>query len=374
MARRRRRTSAHSVFLRLKAKNLLFYRIIIGYLAGFVILFSYSLFFPATPLFTNISFLALLVILVSAGISQWRKGYNYVSFYVAAYGIFVIIQLFYTWLRTIDPTFPYVSPVPIYFIGIFIEALLLNISLNYRIDFEKKRAENERQEIQKTLIEYQKEQNARLEEKVNARTLELLTKTTELEESNEELTRIEKELKTANSEARKRNKELNQTVENLKKTQGQPVESKKMASLGTLSAGIGHEINNPLNFIKGGIEGLSLQLKNHNLQGNQDTEKYIHAVSEGVNRATSIVSSLAHFSREGAQMDETCDIHKIMDNCLVILQSPLKHRIKIIKDYSKKECIILGNEGRLHQAFLNILINAGQAITEMGTITIGTQK
>ncbi len=268
---------------------------------------------------------------------KWIKGYNYVSYYVVAYAIFGTMHIYYTYNRTTDPSYPFDSAIPIQFVGFVVEALLLNMSLNRKIDQEMKLAIDLKEESQKELIEYQLQQNLVLEEKVASRTAE-----------------------------------LENTLNSLQKTQTQLVESEKMASLGILSAGVGHEINNPLNFIKGGIEGLAKHLKKNLGTNDGDTDRYIEIVNEGVSRASSIVNSLAHFSREGTDMEEECDIHKILENCLLILQNRLKHKVEIVKEFSPKSLKKTGNAGRLHQAFLNILSNAEQAIAEKGTITITT--
>jgi len=158
-----------------------------------------------------------------------------------------------------------------------------------------------------------------------------------------------------------KNKELKSSYQKL-------IESEKMASLGLLSAGVAHEINNPLNFIKGGVEMLSLELEE-----SEDTTPYLNAIEEGVRRATSIVNSLSHFSRDTPSMDEECDINAILDNCLIMLNHKLKYSIEVEKDFSDLSHIrLIGNEGQLHQAMLNIISNATEAIPESGTIRIHT--
>ncbi|MCR9066947.1 MAG: ATP-binding protein, partial [Cytophagales bacterium] len=163
-------------------------------------------------------------------------------------------------------------------------------------------------------------------------------------------------------------KSLNEKNLELKMSYQKLVESEKMASLGLLSAGVAHEINNPLNFIKGGIEMLTMQLN-----GSKDAEPYVQAVDEGVKRVASIIDSLAHFSRDSPAMNEVCDIQKVIDNCLVMLNHKLKYKVELVKEYEDLGSLkIIGNEGQLHQAFLNILTNAEEAIDESGTINIRT--
>lgn len=167
----------------------------------------------------------------------------------------------------------------------------------------------------------------------------------------------------------KKNKKLNKSMTDLKTTTQKLIQSEKMASLGVMSAGVAHEINNPLNFIKGGVTMLSKKLKK-----SDENSIFIKAIEEGVNRASEIVSSLGHFSRNSESMDEECDLHQIIDNCLVMLQHKLKYKVDVVKKYSASQHLrIIGNEGKLHQAILNIVSNAEQAISTKGKITIETK-
>lgn len=213
----------------------------------------------------------------------------------------------------------------------FIHVILRNIT-------DKKKNEE-------SLLKYQDH----LEELVKDRTLEL--------ELNEEELLLQHE-------------QLESALKELRDTQDQLILSEKMASLGILSAGIGHEINNPLNYIKGGIEGLSTYLDSKQKIKDPVVKKYIKIIQEGASRVSSIVNSLSHYSRSGQAMDEKCDIYAILENCLTILSSRILHRIKLTKQFDKRGLIILGNSGRLHQAFLNILSNAEQAIHDSGNITL----
>ena len=169
----------------------------------------------------------------------------------------------------------------------------------------------------------------------------------------------------------KKNKELQQNNEELKRTQKLLITSEKMASLGVLAAGVGHEINNPLNFIKNGIEALSKKLEDNR---DEELRSYFKIVNEGVDRATNIVKSLSHFSRKGPDIDERCNIHEIIENCLLILHSKIRNRIRIITNFTSQGSVLKGNEGRLHQAMMNIIANAEQAIKTEGTIEITTRK
>jgi C4-dicarboxylate-specific signal transduction histidine kinase len=167
--------------------------------------------------------------------------------------------------------------------------------------------------------------------------------------------------------------EIETALDKLKDAQTQLVQSEKMASLGILSAGIAHEINNPLNFIKGGALGIEKLIKKSDLKQNEKVDKLIEAVNVGITRATEIVSSLNQYSRSDNSEHVECDINNIIGNCLIMLQNKLKNKIEIIKDLTDQSYFFKGNEGKLHQVFLNIILNAEQAIESSGTIHIKTE-
>ena len=173
---------------------------------------------------------------------------------------------------------------------------------------------------------------------------------------------------------KERTQELEETIQSLKDTQKQLIYSEKMASLGILSAGIGHEINNPLNFIKNGASAMEEELKRHEFDKPEVIKPFLEIINSGVQRATNIVRSLSHFSRQGERNDEPCDIHEILDNCIVILQNKIKSKVEVEKDLDPAVQSVPGNEGKLHQAFLNIISNAIQSIDKTGSITIKTQE
>ena len=196
--------------------------------------------------------------------------------------------------------------------------------------------------------------------------------TSVVEISLEKLNSSNIELKEANHELVVKSEELAKTLNVLKETQNQLISSEKMASLGVLAAGVAHEINNPLNFIQGGVYCIEKYL-NDNLDDHiKELEPIMSGIKLGINRTTDIVTSLNHFSRQGNSLNDNCDIHSIIESCLTILQNQMKYKIEIVKNYSDKTYSILGNEGKLHQVFLNILSNSCQAIEDKGSISITT--
>ena len=172
----------------------------------------------------------------------------------------------------------------------------------------------------------------------------------------------------------RRTSELNEALKNLKDAQSQLIQSEKLASLGILTAGIAHELNNPLNFIMGGYLGLSNEFDETGNLDSEDTATFLEGIKLGVDRAADIVKGLNRLSRDNENYDESCDIHLVLDNCLTILHAQYKKRIKMVKNYDGDHSLVSGNMGKLHQVFINIISNGIDAIEESGTVTINTSN
>jgi signal transduction histidine kinase len=97
-------------------------------------------------------------------------------------------------------------------------------------------------------------------------------------------------------------------------------------------------------------------------------------MKEGVSRAADIVSSLNEFSRQKKGEKQPCNINHIINNCVLMLKHQLTENIIVYKNYDESLPFTLGNNGQLHQVFLNILTNAIHATSSGGDINIRTQK
>lgn len=191
----------------------------------------------------------------------------------------------------------------------------------------------------------------------------------------------------------------------LEEAQNQLLQSEKLASIGQLAAGVAHELNNPIGFVNSNLgtldeyledlfaiidaceplhEGSAAEGKQLESVRRLKAEKnyaYIKAdiaalmaeSRDGLLRVRKIVQDLKDFSRVGEAEWQWADVHKGLDSTLNIVWNDLKYKCKVNKDYGELpeiHCL----PSQLNQVFLNLLVNAGQAIVEHGEITIRTDR
>nr|MBI1229831.1 GHKL domain-containing protein [Cytophagales bacterium] len=246
--------------------------------------------------------------------------------------------------------------------GTAIEALLLSFALADKINILKKEKEKEQHDKVEALKENErliKEQNFYLEEMVTSRM-----------------------------------KELELTLKNLKDTQTQLVNQEKMASLGQLTAGIAHEINNPINFVSSNISPLKRDIRDilelmelYREKGKlefsaeskselsdfeddleldyllEEVNQLLSGMEDGAKRTVEIVRGLKLFSRIDEQDVKEVDIHDGLDSTLVLLNSSMGGRIGVRKEYASLpmvECLA----GKINQVFMNIISNAVHALLD----------
>ncbi len=184
-----------------------------------------------------------------------------------------------------------------------------------------------------------------------------------------EVQAINVELSKKNQLIETKNKELEKAFRELESTQERLAHSDKMKSLGVLASGISHEINNPLNFILGGAVGLQNFIEEHNIE-NKKLNFCLKSIKTGVDRASNIVRSMNQLSRTTDDYNETCNIYEIISNSLSIVKNQFENRINLVVSVDEEIGNIKGNVGQLHQVFINLLMNASQAIDGQGFIRI----
>jgi signal transduction histidine kinase len=224
----------------------------------------------------------------------------------------------------------------------------------------------------------------------------------QLTEQNRRLQQEVSDRLQAEEAERQKSQQLEQTLQQLKLAQSQLVQSEKMSSLGSLVAGIAHEINNPVSFIYGNLNHATthtqdllelLQLYQQALPNppkelqekikytdvefvKWDLPKLMDSMKVGAKRISDIVQSLRSFSRHDEAELKTVDIHEGLDSTLTILQHRLAPNsdtpaIEVIREYSSiphVECYAR----QINQVFMNILINAVEALS--GSFVIDTES
>ena len=374
-------------FLSLKVKAPFYYNLMrlvaLLDLIGIVVLFSG---YEAIA-YNWVNFVALggSVTAIVAAIKLARSGYKPANFFLIAWSVFLLSVIVFA-LKDLEvlPYNPFLRRSMLF--GSSFEIVLLSVALADRINQlrrEKEQSQAKALEMSRQNEEIIKEQNVELERRVDSRTMEL-------QESNEE---------------------LQVTLDNLKETQSQLVDSEKMASLGQLTAGIAHEINNPINFIASNIKPLKLDLSEiydivssfqaldeestaEDLVSAQakleeydyeflktEIESLVGGISDGAIRTSEIVLGLRNFSRLDEDVVKKASPNEGLENTLVLLRNKTKDLIDLEEFYDENVGEIDCFPGKLNQTFMNILNNAIYAVNakvypegERPTIGVKTEK
>jgi len=295
--------------------------------------------------------------LMSSAVMCYRSGSRPAGFFLLAWGFFLVGVLLF--VMKDSGALPYtsltVNSMPL---GSAIEGILLSFGLADRINVLRREKERSQAEALASSLENQRiirEQNVILEEKVTERTHAL-------QESNQ----------------------------HLKRTQTQLVNAEKMASLGQLTAGIAHEINNPINFITSNIQPLrrnimeivevmqeyralkpenaaeqllTLKAREKKLgiaESIEELDDIIGSISDGSNRTAEIVRGLRNFSRLDEDDLKESDINEGLSNTLTLLSPAYRDKVQIdleLGELPLVECY----PGKVNQVLMNILTNAIQA-------------
>lgn len=305
------------------------------------------------------SIVVLFVLFVAFSIL--KKGYRPARYYLLAWSIFMIgIFLFVFSEMGVIPTnnlTAYIMPF-----GSALEVVLLSFALADKINILKKEKEEEQAAKLRIFKENEdliREQNTLLEQKVTIRT-----------------------------------EELESALRNLQNTQSQLVNQEKMASLGQLTAGIAHEINNPINFVSSNIAPLKRDIKDimevinfyretgeKEFSSNsikeakkleQDLEldyvldevdQLLKGMEDGARRTVEIVKGLRLFSRVDEQDVKKVDLHDGINSTIILLNSSIPGKIRIVREFGELplvECLA----GKINQVFMNIINNAVHALAD----------
>ena len=306
------------------------------------------------------------IAVITTGILVYRKNYRPALFFTISWSCFLISVIIFILkdVGVLPPTFLINNSI---LIGSGLEAVLLSFALADRINILKREKETSQAEALSILTENEKlvrEQNVLLERKVKERTEDL----------------------------EKANNTLNTAIVDLKETQSQLVDAEKMAGLGQLTAGIAHEINNPINFVTSNIKPLALDIDELNevitmyekIDRNGDMEQQLNAIEafkrriditfvreeirsllsgigEGAQRTAEIIRSLKNFSRLDESDTKPVDLNEGLNSTLVLIRSTFPGNLNVIKNYGELalvECL----PGKINQVFMNLITNAVQAI------------
>jgi signal transduction histidine kinase/ligand-binding sensor domain-containing protein len=220
---------------------------------------------------------------------------------------------------------------------------------------------------------------------------------------------LEQQVRARTSEVAAQRDKLRKAYDDLKQAEVQLVQSEKMASLGQLTAGIAHEINNPINFISGNIEPLkrdlddilslleeyerllvsssepdAIECAREAVERKREEVQLPHllaevrmlmaGMAEGAARTSTIVRGLRNFSRLDQNALKLVDIEEGIESTIALLQSRWRGRISIERSYDSAMGQIECFPGELNQVFMNLLSNAIEAIPNAGTIRISTKR
>lgn len=310
------------------------------------------------------TFISLFAIITAIYLAT--KGYRPAKFFLVAWS-FLLVGIVIFVLRNLGVV-PFNSFTEnILHVGTSLEVILLSIALADKINVLRREKEESQAEALRVSRENEKiirEQNVVLEQKVQERT-------TELQEANEE---------------------LQVTLSNLKETQTQLVDAEKMASLGQLTAGIAHEINNPINFVTSNITPLKRDLEEvyeivdayaavneeNSKEGldkarelmedldyeylKEEIDSLVGGISDGALRTKEIVQGLRTFSRLDEDAIKQADLHENLDSTMVLLNNKTKGQVEIMREYDEQISSIDCYPGKLNQVFMNILNNGIYAV------------
>ncbi|GAX63064.1 signal transduction histidine kinase [Candidatus Scalindua japonica] len=175
-----------------------------------------------------------------------------------------------------------------------------------------------------------------------------------------------------------RTHEIKQTFEKLQETQKRLGRSEKLAGIGTLAAGVAHEINNPLASVASCAEGLMDRIDNVDFKTKDDEEvfpDYLKTIYDETYRCKAIISKLLDFSRRQVPVFDKVNVNVLVANVVKLIgRQKEREKISVELNYSPEPTIIYGDINQLQQVFLNMILNAFDATADGGKIKITTTR
>ena len=323
------------------------------------------------------------LLIIYAAIFIVRRNYRPARYFLIAFSVFLVAVILFVF-RSAD-MLPYnIYTSNILEIGSAIQITLLSFALADKINIYRKEQAVARIEALKIAKENERliqNQNIFLEREVKNRTVAL-------EQSNDE---------------------LKKTLTKLKDTQIKLIDSEKMASLGQLTAGIAHEINNPINFVSANIKPLELdfndlteiirryeqidwskdvtkqieEIENYKKQIdlayiNEEIRNLLNGIRDGANRTADIVSNLKNFARIDQSLLKTVNLNQGIESTLVLIRNTFPKDLIINKELGEIPLVECA-PGKINQVFMNLINNGVQAVkskyyskTEQKALTIRT--
>ena len=138
----------------------------------------------------------------------------------------------------------------------------------------------------------------------------------------------------------------------------------RMVSVGTLAAGVAHEINNPLAYVVANLDLVAGALTKADTMPEGELLRSVRDAQEGAERVRKIVRDLKTFSRSDEDRRGPVDLRAVIDASANLAWNEIRHRARLVKDHARDLPKVSANESRLAQVLLNLLVNAAQAIPE----------
>ncbi|MBP1747672.1 MAG: sensor signal transduction histidine kinase [Deltaproteobacteria bacterium] len=166
------------------------------------------------------------------------------------------------------------------------------------------------------------------------------------------------------------NSRLRNVVRELTDAQKRLIEQEKFRSLGEMTANIAHEIKNPLVIIGGFTKRLAKKMQNDHTEN-----RYINIILNEVGRLETILNEILHYVKESQPFEESCKLQEFLEDVLYILSSdPAWESVKIIRDFDEQLEPVSCDSQQLKQVFINLLMNAFEAMRGTGTISVKVRK